>query len=183
MAAEDQTAVHGGEAIRQSAVALLCLSVIAVFATQLGKIYVEPTDAGLGARGLPTTALVFGALLAGIQLARNIKPAIQALARPDQPADWTAARRTALLTVIAFSYVWAITLFQYALPTLVAMSGLLWLFGARGLVRLVLIPIIAVVAYYVLFFVLLGVFESPGTILQYDSYSFAYKLRQLIGLQ
>lgn len=174
-----------GEAdpVNQCLVALLTLATCAVFATQLGHIYVERTDAGLGARGLPQFVLVAGALLAVLQLAANLPRAVARLTGDVAIPDRNVTARVLLLLVIALAYVWAITLFQYALPTLVAMSGLLYLFGSRGPWRLVVLPVLTVAAYYVLFFVLLGVFENPGHILAYDSYTFAFRIRQMIGLQ
>lgn len=183
MVADNTNRAISTDPIRQCLVAVLLLATCAVFASQLGLIYQEKTDAGLGARGLPQFVLIAGALLAIVQLALNLPQAVRIISGPDPVFDHRIAGRVILLLVIAFGYVWAITLFQYALPTAVAMSGLLYLFGSRGVRRLLLLPIVTVAAYYVLFFVLLGVFENPGRILEYDSYGLAYRLRHLIGLQ
>lgn len=183
MSAGDKSAGKRPDPIRQCTAAALISLVCGIFATQLGQIYVEPTDAGIGARGLPTFVLVAGLALSAGLLVSNLPQAICALRRGGCDHDWRAGARIAALTLIAFGYVRAITLFQYALPTAVAMSAMLYLFGSRGIFRLAVIPVLAVAAYWFVFFVLLGMFEAPGSLLHYDSYTLALRVRQFIGLQ
>lgn len=169
--------------LRQCAVAVLILGVCGVFATQVGDIYVEATDAGLGARGLPVFVLVTSSLLAAALLLQNVQGAVATLRTRQRDTDLRPVARVAGLAILSFGYIWAITLFQYALPTVIVMAAILYLFGGRGIVRLVVIPIVAVACYWFVFFVLLGIFEEPGRILQYDSYTLALKVRQALGLQ
>lgn len=183
MAAGVDSQKQGPDALRQCAVGVMVLAICAVMATQVGEIYVEPADSGLGARGLPLFAIVAGALLGIVQIAANL-PAALRLIRPRVDTEGRqSAIRVAALVLIAFAYIEAIVLFQYALPTAVAMCLILYLFGSRGIVRLVVFPIVAVSIYYFVFFVLLGLFEEPGRILRYDSYSFALQIRHMLGLQ
>lgn len=168
---------------KQCAVAALILLICGIFASRLGEIYVEPGDSGLGARGLPLTLLGAGTLLAAALLVRNLFPALRMLQSAGSHGGFGSAGRVALLAAISFGYVWAITLFQYAIPTAVVMSALLYLFGTRGWIRLTGIPVIAVAVYYFVFFILLGIFEEPGHLLEYDSYTFALRARQFLGLQ
>ncbi|MCI5077383.1 hypothetical protein [Oricola sp.] len=183
MTAGDHSEGQGTDALRQCAVGVVILAVCAVMATQLGKIYVEPADSGLGARGLPSFAIGAGFLLAIVQIVSNLPAALRWARSGAVSAEWRGAGRVAALVVLAFAYIEAILLFQYALPTAVAMSLMLYLFGSRGIVRLVVFPIVAVAVYYFVFFVLLGLFEEPGSILRYDSYSFALQIRHMLGLQ
>ena len=56
------------------------------------------------------------------------------------------------MAAIAFAYIGLINLFQYLLPTIVALSATLAIFGNRGIKWLVVIPIISGIFYYVIFF-------------------------------
>ncbi|WP_172294509.1 tripartite tricarboxylate transporter TctB family protein [Pseudoruegeria sp. HB172150] len=181
--AGDKNEEQSPDPIRQCAVAVLVLLICGVFATQVGKIYVEPTDAGIGARGLPVFVLIAGGLLSVILLVLNLPDAIVMVRKLASRLAWQPLTRLVALALVAFGYIWAIRLFQYAIPTAVAMSAMLYLFGGRGWVRLAVIPVVSVAVYWFVFFVLLGMFEEPGQILQYDSYSLALRIRQSIGLQ
>lgn len=66
-------------------------------------------------------------------------------------------------------YVWLIGLLQYAIPTLFATVAIFVAFGNRGWMRLVLVPLVATALYYTIFFGLLGLYEAPGSLLEYDA--------------
>ena len=158
----------------------LVLAVLIPFSFSMGDIYVDPSDPGFGARDVPRLVIGLGMALCLLLLwsawggrdgmAQSLDGAFETLKGPT------------LVACIAFAYVWAVTAFQYALPTFVLLALLSWYFGCRGWRDLVVIPAIAVTLYYAIFFVLLGIYEEPGSILSYDSYGVSRTLRQAIGL-
>lgn len=170
------------EPLKACCIAVLILSVCAIFGSQIPEIYVEAGNAGLGARGLPIAATGLAAGLALILLAVNLPMALRVVKEKRPSLEWMPLLRIGALVLLSFAYVWAITLFQYAIPTVLAMSALLALFGSRGVTRLVIVPAVAVIAYYFAFFILLGLFEPPGKLLSYDSYSFSLQIRRFLGL-
>ncbi|WP_180897394.1 hypothetical protein [Martelella soudanensis] len=170
------------ESFKACFVALLILAVCGVFGSQIPKIYTEPGAAGLGARGLPGAATGLAAGLALILLAMNLPEAVRTMTGAQPLVNRVPVLKLGFLIILSFAYVWAITLFQYVLPTLFAMSALLALFGSRGIVRLIVVPLVAICVYYFTFFILLGLFEPPGKLLSYDSYSFSLHVRRMIGL-
>ena len=172
---------ESSEGAKKIGAASLVLAVLIPFYFCIGKIYVDPSDPGFGAHDVPR-------LVVGIGLALSLVLLWQAW-REREASKAKRWRKVLVgtggpLTVaaVALGYVWAITAFQYALPTLLLLAGLNWFFGSRGLRDLVLIPCAAVALYYMLFFVILGIYEEPGTILSYDSYGLSRQIRQAIGL-
>ena len=124
---------------------------------------------------------------AGLLAAQGVGPGDRvALWLPNTPAYielFFACARLGAIAVAALLYVWFITLFQYAVPTLLVMMFTVHYFGSRGALRMVLIPVVAVCIYYLVFFVIFGLYEEPGILLSYDSYSFAKTVRDAIGLR
>lgn len=74
------------------------------------------------------------------------------------------------MAAIAFFYLGLINLFQYLLPTMLALSASLAIFGNRGIKWLVVIPVIAAIFYYVIFFGIFRLLEPTGMLLEYDNY-------------
>lgn len=175
---------EGNSAVKEAGAAIVALAMLAPFSLAIGEIYVDPSDPGFGSRDFPRLIAVTGIGLSLLLLARA---ALRLRAGERSPASdlWSAVRRLGGPLVIALAaglYIWGITLFQYALPTLAIMIFLIRYFGGRGVTRTVVVPVFAVVLYYLVFFVLLGVFEEPGTVISYDTYSLARGLRQVLGL-
>jgi len=175
---------EGNFAAKEAGAAIVALAILAPFSLAIGEIYVDPSDSGFGSRDFPRLIAVTGIGLCLLLLARA---ALTLRAGEGSPVRdlRSEVRRLGGPLVIALAaglYIWAITLFQYALPTLAIMMFLIRYFGGRGVARTVVVPVFAVALYYLVFFVLLGVFEEPGTIIAYDTYSIARDLRQLIGL-
>ena len=83
---------------------------------------------------------------------------------------------------IAFSYIGLINLFQYLLPTIVALSATLALFGNRGVRWLVTIPVITGLVYYFIFFGIFRLLEPTGILLDYDNYYIFGTMRKFIGI-
>jgi hypothetical protein len=76
----------------------------------------------------------------------------------------------ALTLISLFFYLGLINLFQYLLPTMLALSASLAIFGNRGIKWLVVIPVIAAIFYYVIFFGIFRLLEPTGMLLEYDNY-------------
>lgn len=86
------------------------------------------------------------------------------------------------MAVIAFIYLGLINLFQYLLPTMLALSASLAIFGNRGVKWLVIIPVIAAVFYYVIFFGIFRLLEPTGMLLEYDNYYLFGPMQKFIGV-
>jgi hypothetical protein len=172
-------------AAKQAGAAVLALALLVPFSLAISDIYVDPSDPGFGSRDFPLLVAAVGIGLCLLLLARALPSLKEAGRAPAETWRRTARRLGGPLVValMASLYIWAITLFQYALPTLAMTILLIRYFGGRGAVRTVVVPVIAVALYYLIFFVILGVFEEPGSVLSYDTYSFARALRQMLGLQ
>ena len=168
--------------VKKIGAADLVLAVLIPFSFRIGEIYVDPSDPGFGARDVPRLVIWLG-----IGLSLTLLWQAWRERRHDQPVDWRKSVASAsgplAIAVIAFGYVWAITAFQYALPSILLLAILNWFFGSRRPRDLIVLPLIAVTAYYLLFFAVLGIYEEPGSILSYDSYGLSRQIRQAIGLQ
>lgn len=168
----------------QLGTAFLVLLVVAPFAVTMNDIAVDPSDPGFGSRDFPR-------LVVYLTVAASILLLAKALYRlkDDHPMDvhwrsfYAEAKAVGAIAVAALLYVWFITLFQYAIPTLLVMMFTVRYFGSRGVFRILLIPVVAVSVYYLVFFVVFGLYEEPGILLSYDGYSFAKSVRDAIGLR
>ena len=86
------------------------------------------------------------------------------------------------MAAIAFAYIGLINLFQYLLPTIVALSATLAIFGNRGIKWLVVIPIISGIFYYVIFFGIFRLLEPTGMLLEFDNYYFFGPMQKFLGV-
>lgn len=86
------------------------------------------------------------------------------------------------MAVIAFIYLGLINLFQYVIPTIIALSATLAIFGNRGIKWLVVIPVIAAIFYYVIFFGIFRLLEPTGMLLEYDNYYLFGPMQKFIGV-
>lgn len=86
------------------------------------------------------------------------------------------------MAAIAFIYLGLINLFQYLLPTMIALSATLAIFGNRGIKWLVVIPVIAAIFYYVIFFGIFRLLEPTGMLLEYDNYYLFGPMQKFIGV-
>jgi len=162
---------------------VLILLIIGVFASVTGEIYVDPLDPGFSSIDFPILVLTLMTVLSILLIGR----AIPALARTNwalyEPGEWEPAVKYVVpVVLICFTYVWFITMFQYPLPTFIATIGALAMFGNRGWGRLLVIPLLSTLIYYILFFALLGLHEAPGTVWEYETQWFIRPIRDLIGL-
>lgn len=163
--------------------ALLIFVVIGIFASVTGKIFVDPMDPGFSARDFPVGVLSLLTILALVLFGRSVR----ALAR----TGWRLTERgefdvffqhLAPIVAMGFFYVWCIELFQYPLPTFFALSGALAMYGNRGATRLVVVPLIVTALFYVVFYGVLGLSETPGAIWNYENEWYFRPLRDFIGL-
>ena len=148
-----------------------------------GDIYEDPLDPGFGAQDFPVGILTLLVSLSLILLVRSLAIYLrqkQPLIAAGELDD--AFRYVVPTALIGFGYVWALELFQYALPTVVAATLILMLFGNVGRARLVVAPVVATLIYYVLFFGILGLHEAPGTILEYENQTYFRPMRDALGL-
>lgn len=167
---------------KEAGAAVLLIAIALPFTLTVDQIYVDPSDPGFGARDLPRYVTYALLALAGfliIKFARHAKFAHTFTMA--KSAIWNM-RAVIGLGTLALAYIWAIRLFQYAIPTLIALAILFYLFGNRGWKALIAAPVVLVGIYYLVFFIIFGIYEDPGLLLSYDSYTFAQAIRNAIGL-
>ena len=159
--------------------ALLLLLVLVPFSLKISEIYIDPSDPGFGSQDFPRLIVWLGI---GLSLILGAKAIVKLRADGLESHAWQLTLSSPLiLFFVAGAYIYAIGLFQYALPTLALLVFLTAFFGNKGWKRLILAPVCAVCIYYFVFFILFGIFEQPGTILYYDSYGFARTVREFLG--
>ena len=171
-------------AARNDAIAgLIVLAVVAVFAPVTTQIFVDPRDPGFSAQDFPIGVLTLMTVLALVLLGR-------AFVRLSQ-SGWTLyetgeaepfIRYLLPMAVLGFFYVWLLEMFQYVLPTFFALAASMAIFGNRGVARLVVIPAIVTVIFYVLFYGIFGLDEPPGVILTYENRWYFGPFRHFLGL-
>ncbi|MEJ8562346.1 hypothetical protein QTO30_14670 [Yoonia sp. GPGPB17] len=180
MGPEQTTNDSNDQPVRDLGAAVLMLLVLVPFSTQISEIFVDPSDPGFGSQDFPKLIVWLGIALS-LALAAKAIWAMRGVRAPVS-ISFDQLAGPALLFVVAGFYIYAIGLFQYALPTLALLVFLSAYFGNRGWKRTILMPLCAVGIYYFVFFILFGIFEERGTILSYDSYGFARSVRSLLGL-
>jgi Tripartite tricarboxylate transporter TctB family len=168
---------------RNDAIAgLMVLAVVAVFGPATSKIFIDPLDPGFSAQDFPIGVLTLMTILAlslcvraSVQLARSGWQIYEAgEARP-------LLRYLVPIIALGFLYVWLLELFQYLLPTFFALSASLAIFGNRGLVRLVVVPVIVAAIFYIIFYGIFGLNEPAGTILSYNNDWYFRPFRDFLG--
>lgn len=163
--------------------AILTLLVAAPFVVATGSIYVDPLDPGFGARDFPIGVLGLIVVLSLALLARAVRELRRTRSPLRLPGETgEIVRYLVPMAAIGFLYVWFVDMFQYAVPTLLAAVGSLAMFGNRGWARLAVAPFVATLVYYVLFFGILGLDESPGTVIAFDNQHYFRPLRDALGL-
>lgn len=161
----------------------MILLVIGAFASVTGDIYVDPLDPGFSSVDFPIMVLSLLTLLSLMLIGRAVPRLARARWQFVEPGEWEQALTYVVpVILIGFTYVWLITMFQYPVPTLVATTASLAMFGNRGWGRLLFIPLVSTLIYYILFYALLGLHESPGTVWEYDTQWFIRPIRDFIGL-
>ena len=162
---------------------VLILLVTGIFASVTGDIYIDPLDPGFSSVDFPIMVLSLLTMLSLALIGKAIAPLAHTNWKLFEPGEWKPDVRYVVPTVaIGFAYVWFITMFQYPLPTLIVTVCALAMFGNRGVGRLVVIPLVSTLVYYILFYALLGLHEAPGTVWEYETQWFIRPIRDFIGL-
>jgi hypothetical protein len=162
---------------------VLILLVTGVFASVTGDIYVDPLDPGFGSVDFPIMILT---LLTAFSLALIAK-SIPALRRGGwklyEPQEAEPLVKFVMPLLIAGGvYIACTTMFQYPLPTIGATAVALAMFGNRGWYRLLAIPLLGTLVYYIVFYALLGLHEPPGTVWAYETRWFTQSVRNFVGI-
>lgn len=162
---------------------VMVLAVAAMFGLVTSKIFVDPRDPGFGAQDFPIMVLTMMTIL-GLVLSAG---AITLLAKSgwrlyESGEIGPLLRYLAPILALGFLYVWLLEQFQYALPTFFALTASMAIFGNRGTTRLIVIPAIVTVIFYVLFYGVFGLNEPPGEILSYENDWYFRPFRTFLGL-
>ena len=170
---------------RNDAIAgLLVFAVVAVFGPATSEIFIDPRDPGFGAQDFPIMVLVSMTVLALALVAGPIAQLVRSRGKFQDLGDAGPIFRYLVpMVVLGFVYVSLLELFQYLLPTFVALAGSLAIFGNRGAARLVVIPALVAIIFYVLFYGVFGLNEPAGSILSYDNAAYFRPFRAFLGLQ
>lgn len=160
------------------------LLVAAVFFAATGDIYEDPRDPGFSAQDFPRGVVVLIGMFGAVLFLRTL--------RGFRISKWRIVELEEIqsllayvvpIAVLGFLYVWLLQLAQYLIPTVLVTSAALMLYGNRGIVRLVIVPVIGGLIYYTLFYGVLGLFEAPGTLISYENTAYFQPLREFIGSQ
>lgn len=150
---------------------LVLFLTLGLFVPAVDDIYIDPRDAGFSARDFPIGVLFLLVLLSCVMLVG----AVYRWLNHRKNRRWDYSPQTASffrhvipMLGIGYGYAWLVGMFQYLLPTVLATAGAMAVYGNRGVWRLLVVPVMVSVFYYLLFFGVLGLYEQPGTILAYD---------------
>jgi hypothetical protein len=171
-------------AARNDALAgVLILLVTGLFASVTGDIYVDPLDPGFSSVDFPIMVLSLLTILSVALIVRSLPSLMRSGWKLyDAGEAEPLVKFVAPLVVTGFVYIAAISMFQYPLPTVLATAVALAMFGNQGWGRLLAVPLIAAVIYYLVFYVVLGLYETAGTVWAYETRWFVRPVRSLLGL-
>jgi len=162
--------------------AILMAAIAIIFLLTANTIEFDPSEPGIGPRAFPVTVSILICLLSLSMMIRAFKPM--------RDSGWDFVNRDELrlfviwvlpMVAIAFAYVLLIDLFQYLLPTIVITAATLALFGNRGKTWLVVTPILVSLFYYIVFFGVFRLLESPGRVIDFDNNIIFGPLRSFLG--
>lgn len=161
---------------------LMVLAVVAVFGPVTTEIFVDPLDPGFSAQDFPIGILSLMTMLALALCARAVVHLARSGWRLYEIGEAEPILRYLVpIVLLGFLYVWLLERFQYLLPTFFALSASLAIFGNRGAVRLLAVPAVVAVLFYILFYGVFGLNEPPGTILSYDNDWYFRPFREFLG--
>lgn len=169
---------------RNDAIAgLMVLAVVAVFGPVTTDIFVDPRDPGFSSQDFPIGVLSLMTILALALCARAVVHLAKSGWRLYEAGEAEPLLRFLIpIVILGFFYVWLLEQFQYLLPTFFALSASLAIFGNRGGVRLLVVPAVVTVLFYILFYGVFGLNEPPGNILTYENGWYFRPFREFIGL-
>ncbi len=159
------------------------LAVTAIFYVASLEIEEDPFGVGMEPYVFPIAVCYVLGALSLLQLATSARGAFRQGARGNDTREIRLFLFWVLpMAAIAFAYLGLINLFQYLLPTAITLSATLAVFGNRGLKWLVVIPAIASLVYYVIFFGIFRLLEPTGILLEYDNFYIFGAMRKFIGI-
>lgn len=162
---------------------LMVLAVVAGFGPFTAEIFVDPRDPGFSAQDFPIGILTLLTVLsAGLCARAAVLIARSGWKLYEAGESGPILRYLLPIVVLGFVYVWLLEMFQYLLPTFFSLTATMMIFGNRGITRLVVVPIIVTVIFYVLFYGVFGLHEPPGTILSYENQWYFRPFRTFLGL-
>ncbi len=169
---------------RNDAIAgLMVLAVVGVFAPVTSDIFIDPLDPGFSSQDFPIGVLVLMTVLAFALLGRALILLAKSGWQLYEPGESDTLLRFLLPIVgLGFLYVWLIEQFQYPIPTFFALSASMAVFGNRGLLRLVVVPAVVTIIFYVVFYGVFGLNEAAGEILSYENDGYFRPFRKFLGL-
>lgn len=162
---------------------LVILVVVGIFAARTGDIYVDPYDPGFSSRDFPIGVLGITVVLALFLIGKAVPALARAGFRLYERGELDAFLRYVVPMILTgIVYLWAMEMFQYALPTLLAGAAALSIFGNRGWGRVLGVAFAITLVYYGVFYGVLGMYETPGTVWSYDARGFFRPFREMVGL-
>ena len=164
-----------------SGLVILIAAMVFFFASQ--NIEADPFGVGMEPYTFPQAVCLLTIAMALVQLAvAGVRLRREGLGI----ADFSEVRLFLVwvlpMGAIAFIYIGLIDLFQYLLPTIVALSASLALFGNRGFKWYVALPVLVSTLYYIIFFGIFRLLESPGRVLAYDNYYLFGTMQKFLGV-
>lgn len=170
------------EARNDALAGITILVIVAIFGSVTGEIFIDPLDPGFSSQDFPIGVLGLMTILALSMLGRSVAHLAKSGWQLYEAGEAGPVLRHLLPTVaLGFLYVWMLEQFQYMLPTLLVLSISMWMFGNRGVGRLLVAPVIVTVIFYVLFYGIFGLNEAPGVLLEYENAWYFRPLRQFLG--
>lgn len=163
---------------------LVLIVALGLFVPAVSDIYIDPRDPGFSSRDFPVGVLFLLVLLCAVMLLRPIYNRLQHRDR----WHWHYAAETKALfrhvipiMAVGFCYAWLVDMFQYFLPTFLVTVFATAIYGNRGVWRLFMVPLLVSAFFYLLFFGLLGLYEEPGSVLEYNNQIVFSPLRVALG--
>jgi hypothetical protein len=162
---------------------LVVLAITLVFYLETQRIEEDPFSVGMQPIVFPETICRMIGAIALIMVVN----AARKLQRVDfQQSDGSELRLFVVwvlpMAAIVFAYIGLMDLFQYLIPTALALSATLVLFGNRGIKWYLTIPAISSVVYYVVFFGIFRLLEPTGRLLEYDNNYIFGPMRGVLGI-
>lgn len=128
-----------------------------------GALQVPPAPPGETWAGIVPFGAASGLLIVSVfMLVEARKP--QPNGTVAGPAENSGTMHVIILFLIALAYQQSMRWFGYVLPTAIVAPVVLYIFGVRSPVGLVLSVILCPLAYHIIFFKLLGVFPPYGEV-------------------
>ena len=170
------------EARNDALAGIAILVIVAIFGSVTGEIFIDPLDPGFSSQDFPIGVLTLMTILSlGMLVRAGLNLAKSGWQFYEAGEAGPVLRHLLPAVVLGFLYVWLIEQFQYVLPTLFALSMSMWIFGNRGITRLLLIPAVVTMIFYFLFYGIFGLNEAAGELLSYENAWYFRPLRQFLG--